>query len=183
MERFVEVLSSFPGLTVLTILYLKFGAGFMLLLIYLTYSGWIGVAGITRIQFYRYRGREYVLASRTLGASNARLIFKHILPHSIGYIITSVILSVPSMIITEASLSFLGFGLGEGAVLDFGLFKLSGYSLGIILYNGEQNMTAPGRFYLVLIPAIVIIIIMIAFNLFGNALRDAMNPSLRGQEE
>lgn len=183
MERFVEILSSFPGLTVLTILYLKFGAGFMLLLIYLTYSGWISVAGITRIQFYRYRGREYVLASRTLGASNARLIFKHILPNSIGYIITSVILSVPSMIITEASLSFLGFGLGEGAVLDFGLFKLSGYSLGIILYNGEQNMTAPGRFYLVLIPAIVIIIIMIAFNLFGNALRDAMNPSLRGQEE
>lgn len=182
MERFVEVLSSFPGLTVLTILYLKFGAGFGLLLIYLTYSGWIGVAGLTRIQFYRYRGREYVLASRTLGAGHGRLIFKHILPNGIGYIITSVILSIPAMIITEASLSFLGFGLGEGAVLDFGLFKLSGLSLGVILYAGEQNMTAPGRFYLVLIPAIVIIIIMIAFNLFGNALRDAMNPSLRGQE-
>lgn len=182
MERFVEVLSSFPGLTVLTILYLKFGAGFGLLLLYLTYSGWIGVAGMTRIQFYRYRGREYVLASRTLGANHARLIFKHILPNALGYIITSVILSVPAMIITEASLSFLGFGLGEGAVLDFGIFKLSGLSLGIILYTGEQNITAPGRFYLVMIPAIIIIIIMIAFNLFGNALRDAMNPSLRGQE-
>lgn len=182
MERFVEILSSFPGLTVLTILYLKYGAGFSLLLIYLTYSGWIGVAGITRIQFYRYRGREYVLASRTLGAGHPRLIFKHILPNGIGYIITSVVLSVPAMIITESSLSFLGFGLGEGAVLNFGLFKLSGLSLGILLYNGEQNMTAPGRFYLVLIPAIIIIIIMIAFNLFGNALRDAMNPSLRGQE-
>ena len=182
MERFVEVLSSFPGLTVLTILYLKFGAGFVLLLIYLTYSGWVGVARLTRVQFYRYRGREYVLASRTLGAGHMRLIFKHILPNGIGYIITSVVLSVPAMIITEAALSFLGFGLGEGAVLDFGLFKLSGLSLGIILYGGEQNMTAPGRFYLVMIPAIIIIIIMIAFNLFGNALRDAMNPSLRGQE-
>jgi ABC-type dipeptide/oligopeptide/nickel transport system permease subunit len=182
MERFVEVLNSFPGLTVLTILYLKFGAGFVLLLIYLTYSGWVGVARLTRVQFYRYRGREYVLASRTLGAGHMRLIFKHILPNGIGYIITSVALSVPAMIITEAALSFLGFGLGEGAVLDFGLFKLSGLSLGIILYGGEQNMTAPGRFYLVMIPAIIIIIIMIAFNLFGNALRDAMNPSLRGQE-
>lgn len=182
MERFVEVWSSFPGLTILTILYLTYGAGFGLLLLYLTYSGWIGVAGLTRVQFYRYRGREYVLASRTLGASDWRLIFKHILPNGIGYIITSVILSVPAMILTEASLSFLGFGLGEGAVLDFGIFKLSGLSLGIILYIGQQNMLAPGRFYLVLIPSIIIIIIMIAFNLFGNALRDAMNPSLRGQE-
>ncbi|VEU83168.1 ABC transporter permease [Acholeplasma hippikon] len=182
MERFVEVLSAFPGLTVLTILYIEFGAGFGLLLIYLTYSGWIGVAGMTRIQFYRYRGREYVLASRTLGASDARLIFKHILPNGLGYIITSVILSVPSMILTEASLSYLGFGLGESSTLNFGLFKLSGLSLGIILYEGQNNMTTPGRFYLVLIPAIIIIIIMIAFNLFGNALRDAMNPSLRGQE-
>lgn len=182
MERFVEILSSFPGLTVLTILYLKFGAGFLLLLIYLTYSGWVGVARLTRVQFYRYRGREYVLASRTLGAGHMRLIFKHILPNGIGYIITSVVLSVPAMIITESALSFLGFGLGEGAVLDFGIFKLSGLSLGILLYNGEQNMTAPGRFYLVMIPAVIIIVIMIAFNLFGNALRDAMNPSLRGQE-
>lgn len=182
MERFVEIWSSFPGLTVLTILYLTYGAGFALLLLYLTYSGWIGIAGITRIQFYRYRGREYVLASRTLGASDWRLIFKHILPNGIGYIITSVILSIPAMILTEASLSFLGFGLGEGAVLDFGLFKLSGLSLGIILYIGQQNMITPGRFYLVLIPSVIIIIIMIAFNLFGNALRDAMNPSLRGQE-
>lgn len=182
MERFIEILSSFPGLTVLTILYLKYGAGFMLLLIYLTYSGWVGVARLTRVQFYRYRGREYVLASRTLGAGHMRLIFKHILPNGIGYIITSVVLSVPAMIITESALSFLGFGLGEGAVLNFGLFKLSGLSLGVLLYFGEQNMTAPGRFYLVLIPAIIIIIIMIAFNLFGNALRDAMNPSLRGQQ-
>lgn len=182
MERFVEVLGSFPGLTVLAILYLEFGGGFMLLLIYLTYAGWIGVARLTRVQFYRYRGREYVLASRTLGAGHGRLIFKHILPNGIGYIITSVVLSVPAMIITEASLSYLGYGLGEGAVLDFGIFKLSGLSLGIILYNGQNNMTAPGRFYLVMIPAIIIIIIMIAFNLFGNALRDAMNPSLRGQE-
>jgi oligopeptide transport system permease protein len=87
------------------------------------------------------------------------------------------------MILTEASLSFLGFGLGEGSVLDLGIFKLSGLSLGILLYNGEQNMTVPGRFYMVMIPAIIIIIIMIAFNLFGNALRDAMNPSLRGNEE
>lgn len=182
MERFVEILSAFPGLTVLTILYLEFGAGFGLLLLYLTYSGWIGVAGMTRIQFYRYRGREYVLASRTLGASDARLIFKHILPNGLGYIITSVVLSIPAMILTEASLSYLGFGIGEASTLNLGFTKLSGLSLGIILFEGQNNMTVPGRFYLVLIPAIIIVIIMIAFNLFGNALRDAMNPSLRGQE-
>ncbi|MDR0831325.1 MAG: ABC transporter permease [Bacillales bacterium] len=182
MERFCEYLGSFPGLTVLSILYLKWGAGLLLMLVYLTYSGWIGVAGITRIQFYRYRGREYVLASRTLGAKDSRLIFKHILPNGIGIIITRTILSIPGMILTEASLSYLNFGFGHGTMLDFGLFKLPGLSLGVILFEGQQVITKPGVFYLVMIPAVVIIILMISFNLFGNALRDAMNPSLRGQE-
>ncbi|MDR2822741.1 MAG: ABC transporter permease [Acholeplasmatales bacterium] len=182
MERFCEFLSSFPGLTILTILYLKYGPGLILILVYLTYSGWIGVAGTTRIQFYRYRGREYVLASKTLGAKDRRLIFKHILPNGIGLIITRSVLSIPSMIFVEANLSFLGFGIGHGVELNFGLFKLSGLSLGVVLYDGQTDMLSPGRIYLLIIPSIVIIILMIVFNLFGNALRDAMNPSLRGQE-
>lgn len=182
MERFADYIASFPGLTILTIIYLNYGPGLMLLLIYLTYSGWIGTASTTRIQFYRYRGREYVLASKSLGASDKRLIFKHILPNSMGIIITRSILSIPSMIFVEASLSFLGFGIGRGVTLDFGLFKMPGLSLGVLLQEGQGAMLIPGRFYQLLIPSIVIIILMISFNMFGNALRDAFNPTLRGQE-
>ncbi|MDR2867429.1 MAG: ABC transporter permease [Acholeplasmatales bacterium] len=182
MERIAEYISSFPGLTILTIIYLNSGPGLALLLIYLTYSGWIGTAGTTRIQFYRYRGREYVLASRTLGARDARLIFKHILPNGIGIIITRSILSIPSMIFVEASLSWLGFGIGHGVTLNFGIFKLPGLSLGVILNDGFNSMQVPGLFYQLLIPSAIIIILMISFNMFGNALRDAVNPTLRGQE-
>jgi ABC-type dipeptide/oligopeptide/nickel transport system permease subunit len=182
MERIAEYIASFPGLTILTIIYLAYGPGLWLLLIYLTYSGWIGTAGTTRIQFYRYRGREYVLASRTLGAKDSRLIFKHILPNGIGIIITRSILSIPAMIFVEASLSFLGFGIGHGVTLNFGLFKLPGLSLGVILNDGFGSMRTPGLFYQLLIPSIIIVVLMISFNMFGNALRDAVNPTLRGQE-
>lgn len=183
MERFADYVASFPGLTILTIIYLNYGPGLMLLLIYLTYSGWIGTASTTRIQFYRHRGREYVLASKSMGASDRRLIFKHILPNAIGILITRSILSIPSMIFTEASLSFLGFGIGRGVTLDYGLFKMPGLSLGVILQEGQGAMLIPGRFYQLLIPSVVIIILMISFNMFGNALRDAFNPTLRGNEE
>lgn len=182
MERFSDYVASFPGLTILTIIYLNYGPGLLLLLIYLTYSGWIGTASTTRIQFYRYRGREYVLASKSLGASDRRLIFKHILPNGIGIIVTRSILAIPSMIFVEASLSFLGFGIGRGVTLDFGLFKMPGLSLGVILQEGQSAMLIPGRFYQLLIPSLIIIILMISFNMFGNALRDALNPTLRGQE-
>lgn len=183
MERISDYIASFPGLTILTIIYLNYGPGLMLILIYLTYSGWIGTASTTRIQFYRYRGREYVLASKSLGASDKRLIFKHILPNGIGIIITRSILSIPSMIFVEASLSFLGFGIGRGVTLDFGLFKMPGLSLGVLLQEGQSAMLIPGRFYQLLIPSLIIIILMISFNMFGNALRDAFNPTLRGNEK
>ncbi len=183
MERISDYIASFPGLTILTIIYLNYGPGLMLLLIYLTYSGWIGTASTTRIQFYRYRGREYVLASKSLGASDKRLIFKHILPNSIGIIITRSILSIPGMIFVEASLSFLGFGIGRGVTLDFGLFKMPGLSLGVLLQEGQMSMLTPGRFYQLLIPSLIIIILMISFNMFGNALRDAFNPTLRGKDK
>lgn len=86
------------------------------------------------------------------------------------------------MIFVEASLSFLGFGIGRGVTLNFGLFKMPGLSLGVILQEGQGSMLIPGRFYQLLIPSVIIIILMISFNMFGNALRDALNPTLRGQE-
>ena len=128
----------------------------------------MGVAGRTRTQFYRYKGREYVLASRTLGSSDFRLIFKHILPNSMGTIITGSVLMITSVIYSEATLAYLNLGL-QGT-----------QSFGVMMSDNQSYLQSFP--YLVLEPAIIISLLMISFNLFGNGLRDAFNPSLKGSE-
>ena len=81
MERIAEIIGRMPGMVVLTLVILHLGSNFRTFIIALCMTGWLGVAETTRTQFYRFRGREYVLASRTLGASDARLISRHILPN------------------------------------------------------------------------------------------------------
>jgi len=129
MERFSEIIARIPFLVVLAIAVAYIGPGITTLFIVLIVSGWIGVASVTRTQFYRYKGREYVLASRTLGAKDNRLIFRHILPNGIGTIITASILSIPLVIFTESTLSYLGFGIGHGQSFNIGPIEFSGYRL------------------------------------------------------
>ena len=180
MERFSELVARIPFLVVLAIMVAYFGAGITTLIVVLVVSGWIGVASVTRTQFYRYKGREYVLASRTLGAKDSRLIFRHILPNGIGTIITASVLMIPLVIFTESTLSFLGFGIGHGQSFNVGPFEFSGVSIGVLLADGREEML--NNPHLTYFPAIIISILMITFNMFGNALRDAFNPSLRGSE-
>lgn len=181
MQRFAELIGSTPWLVVLSILVALFNPGFKTLVLTLVISDWIGPASVTRMQFYRYKGQEYVLASRTMGAKDARLIFRHILPNGIGTIITSSILAIPGVIFTESALSFLGYGIGHGQSFSvFGL-SFSGVSIGVLLSDARNFLvTYP---YLTIFPAVIVSILMITFNLFGNALRDAFNPSLRGVED
>jgi ABC-type dipeptide/oligopeptide/nickel transport system permease subunit len=181
MERFSEIIGRIPWLVTLSIFSSLFGPGILTLVLILVVSGWLGVAGVTRSQFYRYKGREYVLASRTLGANDTRLIFRHILPNGIGTIITASILMIPGVIFTESTIAYLGYGLGDGQVIDLGFIQLSGTSLGVLLNNGRTALDVYP--YLTVWPAIIVSILMITFNMFGNALRDAFNPSLRGVEE
>ncbi|QLY39938.1 ABC transporter permease [Hujiaoplasma nucleasis] len=183
MQRFAEIVGRIPWLVTLSIFMAYFEAGFTSLILILIVSGWIGVSSVTRTQFYRYKGREYVLASRTLGAKDGRLIFRHILPNGIGTIITSSILLIPTVIFSEATLSYLGFGIGHGQKLTlFGIDKLtlSGVSIGVLLNDGRNKLQ--NYPHLTIFPAIIISILMITFNMFGNALRDAFNPALRGSE-
>lgn len=181
MERFSEVIGRIPWLVTLSIFVALIGPGFWTLILILIVSGWIGVASVTRTQFYRYKGREYVLASRVLGAKDGRLIFRHILPNGIGTIITASVLMIPGVIFSESTISYLGYGIGEGQSFSFlGLFTLSGSSLGVLLNNSRSELL--DKPYLTVFPAVIISILMITFNMFGNALRDAFNPSLRGSE-
>ncbi len=169
MERFTDILAGVPWIVVMTLVIIHLGSSFITFAIALCLTGWIGTAATTRTQFYRFRGREYVLASRTLGASDARLIAKHILTNAMGTIITSAVLMVPSIIFSEATISYLGLGLKNLA------------SLGVILSNNQSELSTNA--YLLLFPSVIIALVMISFNLFGNGLRDAVNPSLKGEDE
>ena len=168
MERFCDILSGVPWIVVMTLCILHLGNNFMTFFLALCMTGWMGTAARTRTQFYRFKGREYVLASRTLGASDARLIAKHILPNSLGTIVTSSVLMVPSVIFSEANLAYLRLGL-QG--VD---------SFGVLL---SENQAYIGIYpNLIVFPSVIMALIMISFNLFGNGLRDALNPSLKGSD-
>jgi oligopeptide transport system permease protein len=168
-DRFVEIVASIPFLSVLTLLTLRFGNDLWVIIFAFTATGWLGSYGTGRLQFYRFKNREYVLAARTLGASDVRIMFKHILPNTLGLIVTSYALAIPAFVFTEASFSFLGIINYQEAI-----------SVGLLIDQGQQQMQSYP--FLLLFPALYIAILMIAFNLFGNGLRDAFNPSLRGVE-
>ncbi len=168
LQRLTEILSGIPWIVLMTLIILLLGSNFWTFALALCLTGWIGTSNLTRTQFYRFKGREYILASRTLGSKDGRLIFKHILPNSMGTIITSSVLMIPSVIFNEATISYLGLGLKNMN------------SLGIILSDNQANlMYYP---YTLIVPAVIIALLMICFNLFGNGLRDAFNPSLKGSD-
>jgi ABC-type dipeptide/oligopeptide/nickel transport system permease subunit len=180
MQRFSEIMGRIPWLVLLSIMVVLFDPGIKTLILTLVISGWIGAAGVTRMQFYRYKDREYVLAAKTMGAKDKRLIFRHILPNGIGTIITSTVLSIPGVIFTEAALSYLGYGIGHGQSFNVFGIEFSGVSIGVLLSDGRNFLL--NYPHMVIFPALIVSILMITFNMFGNALRDAFNPSLRGAE-
>ena len=175
MERVRDILSSVPFIVVSTLfqLHLAEKVGVLPSLLFaFVLTGWIGIAGRVRTQFYRFKGQEYILAARTLGASDARLIFRHILPNSLGTIVTGTILIIPGVIFSESMLSYLGIINLETSGMT---------SIGTMLSHGRTYLsTYP---HIIMFPAVFIALLEISFNLFGNGLRDALNPSLRGADE
>jgi len=175
MERFAEILGSVPTMIVITLLKYHMGTASQVLVLFIAFfaTGWIGMAGRTRMQFYRFKNQEYVLAARTLGARDSRIMFKHIFPNGLGTIVTSVALVIPSMIYSETSLSYLGIiNLEAGNTT----------SVGTLIAAGQKSIMANAG-YVALFPCVFLILLMLSFNLFGNGLRDAFNPSLRGTED
>ena len=175
MERFAEILGSVPTMIVITLLKYHMGATSQALVLFIAFfaTGWIGMAGTTRMQFYRFKNQEYVLAARTLGARDSRIMFKHIFPNGLGTIVTRVALVIPAMIYSETSLSYLGIiNLEAGNTT----------SVGTLIAAGQKSIMANAGF-VALFPCVFLVLLMLSFNLFGNGLRDAFNPSLRGSED
>ena len=175
MDRFTDIMNGIP-FTVVTILFQlhlaqRVGSvGSFLFAFVLT--GWIGMSALTRKQFYRFKSQEFVFAARTLGASDKRLMFKHIFPNALGTIVTSCALIIPSVIGSETSFTYLGI---------INLQDVAGTSIGTLMSQGQTSMTSSphAMFY----PAMFFALLLISFNLFGNGLRDAFNPSTRGVED
>ena len=174
MERIVEILSAVPFMIVITLLKFHMQSSSQVLILFIAFflTGWIGMAGRTRMQFYRFKNQEYVLAARSLGAKDARIMFKHIFPNALGTLITGSVLVIPGMIFSETSLSYLGIiNLNSGSMT----------SVGTLLANAQAYLTSYP--HMMIPPAVFISLLMLSFNLFGNGLRDAFNPSLRGSED
>ena len=174
MDRIAEILYDIP-FTVVAILFqlhLAHKVGMVPSFLFaFVMTGWIGMAALTRKQFYRFKGQEYVLAARTLGASDWRLMFRHIFPNSLGTIVTSCAMVIPGVIGTETQMTYLGI---------VNLSELVGTSIGELMSQGQTAMTtAP---HAMLFPALFFSLLMISFNLFGNGLRDAFNPTTRGED-
>ena len=134
--------------------------------IYLGIFSWTGLARLVRGEFLSLREREFVDAARVAGASNARIIFKHILPNAVGIIIVSVTLSMSGAILLETALSYLGFGVVPPDV-----------SLGSLISNYQESFaTRPWLFWW---PGFFIIAIALSVNFIGDGLRDAFDPRQR----
>lgn len=165
MQRFIEIAGSIPTLVIISILAIFMEKGIGLVIASLLITEWIGMSKIARAECLKLKEREYVLASRTLGAGNFRMIFRHILPNTIGPIITQVMFSIPVAIFTEAFLSFVGVGI-----------VLPQCSIGSLIEAGFGNITILP--YQILPPICVLAVLMLGFNLIGDGLREALSPKL-----
>ncbi len=177
LDRITDVIGGMPFIVIATLFQLHLVQTGMVsvfegVIFAFCFQGWISTASRVRTQFYRFKNEEYILSARSMGAGDARLMLRHIFPNAIGTIITSSVLVIPGTIMSESSLSYLG-------VINFNSRAMT--SLGTMLSNGQGYLATDP--HILFAPAIVISLMMISFNLFGNGLRDAFNPSLRGSED
>ncbi|WP_285222558.1 MULTISPECIES: oligopeptide ABC transporter permease [Exiguobacterium] len=166
MQRIVEILTGVPNLILIILFILIFDPGVFTIILAMTITGWIGMSRLVRGQILKLKNQEFVLAARTLGASSTRLIFKHLIPNTLGAIIITLMFTIPAAIFFEAFLSFIGIGLQPPQA-----------SLGTLINDGYKELrTFP---YLLVIPSIIIVLLMVSFNLLADGLRDAFDPKMR----
>lgn len=167
MQRFIEIIDSIPSLVMVAVLAIFVPKGVGLVLVMLILIGWIDVSRIARAGTMRVKNLEYVMASRTMGASDARIIFRTILPNILGPIVTQIIISVPTAIFVEAFLSFVGVGIIPPDC-----------SLGSLIQNGFENVLSHP--YQIIMPVMVLALLMISFNYIGEGIEYAFDSGKDG---
>lgn len=166
LMRIIEVLNSIPSMLLTILIMLVLGNNLFSLLVALSITAWCNTARQVRGMIKQLRESEYVYAAEVLGAKPVRIIVKHYIPNMLGILILDTATAIPSFIFTEAGLSFLGIGLQAPEI-----------SLGVLISMGQQNMDFyPSQLFF---PCLILCVIVMAFNLLGDGLRDALDPRLR----
>ena len=164
--RLVDIMSSLPTLLFAYLIMARLGAGFWNVMLAIGITTWISVCRLTRAQFLTLREKEFVEASRMIGANGLRIVRYHLLPNALAPIIVALTLGIPVAIFAEASLSFLGVGINPP-------MPSWGQMIG---RDGITNMTY--YWHLAFFPALMIAITMLGFTLMGDGLRDALDPQM-----
>jgi peptide/nickel transport system permease protein len=165
LMRFVDVIISIPGITLLLLVSVWWKPGPFGLAVVIASLGWTGVSRLIRGEVLSLRHRDFVEAARVLGASDKRIIFKHIFPNVLPIVIVWTSLALPGLILTEATLSYLGFGV-----------QIPTPSWGNMLDEAKEFYTRSWTY--VFIPGFAIYLSALVLNLLGNGLRDALDPRL-----
>ena len=169
ISRIIEIVICFPSFFLILTIVAFMGPGVFKIMVVIGITGWTGVARLVRGEFLRLSDQEFVLAGRALGYSSPRIILRHILPNAMAPVLVSATFGIAGAILTESALSFLGFGI-----------QVPTPSWGGILSSGRDSLIrAP---FLIVFPGIAIFITITAYNLVGEAFRDASDPRLRGQD-
>lgn len=164
--RAVDVMLCFPSFFLILTVVALLPASLYNIMVVIGLTSWMGTTRFVRAEFLSLREQDFVAAARALGIGDMRIIFRHIMPNAMAPVLVSATLGIATAILTEAGLSFLGFGVPPPHA-----------TWGNILSDGKQFIfDAP---WLTFAPGIVILIVVLAFNLFGEGLRDIMNPKLR----
>jgi len=166
MCRIAEIINGIPRLVIVTLLMLILPRGFVTIVFALMITEWIGMSRIARAEMLKLKEQEFVLASRTLGAKDFFIIFKEILPNTIGQIITQLMFSIPTAIFTEAFLSFVGLGI-----------PVPMCSLGSLISDAFNSFTTHP--YQIVPPILVLAFLMLCFNMLADGLREAFDPKLK----
>jgi peptide/nickel transport system permease protein len=164
--RIVDIMLCFPSFFLILTVVALLPASIYNIMIVIGLTSWMGTTRFVRAEFLSLREQDFVAAAKALGINNFRIIFRHIMPNAIAPVLVSATIGIASAILTEAGLSFLGFGVPPPHA-----------TWGNILSNGKNFIfDAP---WLTFIPGIAILIVVLSFNLFGEGLRDILNPKLK----
>ena len=162
LMRATDIFMTFPFLLLLILIVYLFGSSLTLIILAIGLTGWTGTARLVRSETLSLRTRDFVIASKALGASDLRIIFHHLLPNTLGSIIVLATLSIPGAILAEAALSFIGLGDPQVA------------SWGNILNAGQGSLQT--AWWVAVEPGIMLFLTVLSFNFLGDGLRDAFDP-------
>jgi peptide/nickel transport system permease protein len=167
--RFVDVMLCFPSFFLILTVVALLPASIYNIMIVIGLTSWMGATRFVRAEFLSLREQDFVAAAKALGLSNFRIIFRHMMPNAIAPVLVSATIGIATAILTEAGLSFLGFGVPPPHA-----------TWGNILSDGKRFIfDAP---WLTFVPGFAILMVVLSFNLFGEGLRDVMNPKLRERQ-